>query len=182
MITIDHMQLRYRPGSPVGPWTYLQFPFGQTTIQLEGFERNVIYEFEARSVAVNGACSQWIQQTHIISGATMDAITPGNAIVNLNADGEVGQIAVSWNASGYAASTTFEVSRALSDPNSGGTYAVIDSGITSTTVVETSVPAGQTRWYRVRATDAGVVSNYYGPVYAAALADYSEPTADPTRQ
>lgn len=68
---------------------------------------------------------------------------------NINAEGQPGQIYVTWDAADGAAS--YKVYRSLS---SGGTYSMIASGIVGTSYADTSVSSGTTYHYKVVAANS----------------------------
>jgi hypothetical protein len=87
-------------------------------------------------------------------GAQEFTSAPGLAApTNLQAVGSESQIALEWTASAGAA--LYDVKRATA---SGGPYATVESGVAGTAYVDMGLPAGNTFYYVVAASDGSVVS------------------------
>src|SRR4051812_20950543 len=89
------IEIRYRRSDSPGQWTFVKIPAGQDAVVLKGVERGVSYQIEGRSVALSGAASDWVAQTHVVSGLTLGPIiASGFAAVSLT-DG----VHLTWTAS-----------------------------------------------------------------------------------
>lgn len=159
---IDHIEVRYRLASTVGAWTTFVLPKNTCTIDIQQVVRGAVYQVEARTVAVTGAASVWIQQTHTVANTAALPIAP----ISLSALSVADGIALGWVVGAIQrADVEYEVQR--TGDISGSPDA--SSWLHVTNVKALTYTDGVTdrvlRWYRVRAVDfQGLASAWVGPV------------------
>jgi predicted phage tail protein len=157
-LTVDHIEIRYRPSDSAAAWTFVTVPAGQGSIQLKGVERGRSYQIEARSVAPSGAASAWVAQTHVVADATILPLAPTGLSATPVADG----VALKWAvASTQRPDAEYEVWRTTDlagapDP-AGWTQIQVVTALAWTD----PITDGVLRWYRVRSHDfSGHTSAY----------------------
>lgn len=176
---IDHIEVRYRRADTVGAWTTCPpLPAGQQSLQIQGIERGLSYQVEARAVGTNGAASVWVQQTHTVADASQFPNAPTSLTALSVADG----VHLSWTIPGiqradveYNIQRTNDISGA---PNMAGWVDLVNA---KTTAFTDGVTDGVVRWYRVRAVDfLGLQSAFSNDVNSnnKSVADGADVTAD----
>ncbi len=125
---------------------------------LKGVERGVSYQIEARSVALSGAASDWVAQTHIVSGLTLGPIIPSGLAATSLADG----VHLTWTASDVQRSDVeYEIQRTadLSGAPDPAGWATLNR-VRSLRYTD-GVTDGIVRWYRVRSFTYGGITTAF---------------------
>lgn len=156
--SVDHIEVRWRRADTVGAWSTVSIPPNQASLDIDGTDRGVSYQIEARSVGTNGEPSAWVQETHIVADANQPPADPINLAALSIADG----VHLTWTtATTQRSDAEYDVGRAA---DSGGlpddtTWTNI-ANVKATSYTD-GVTDGVVRWYRIRATTfLGVPSNY----------------------
>jgi hypothetical protein len=152
------IEIRFRRSDSPGQWTFVKIPAGQDTVSLKGVERGVSYQIEARSVALSGAASDWVAQTHIVSGLVLGPIIPSGLAATPLADG----VHLTWTASDVQRSDVeYEIQRTadLSGAPDPAGWATLNR-VRSLRYTD-GVTDGIVRWYRVRAATYGGITTTF---------------------
>jgi hypothetical protein len=152
------IEIRFRRTDSIGQWTFVKIPAGQDSVLLKGVERGVSYQIEARSVALSGAASDWVAQTHIVSALSIAPLTPTSLAATSLADG----VHLTWLASDVQRSDVeYEIQRTadLSGAPDPAGWATLNR-VRSLRYTD-GVTDGIVRWYRVRASTYGGVTTAF---------------------
>ncbi len=134
--------------------------YGYTLVEVDGLTITLTAYHRTGANAYTPSGDVW---TYSVAGAT-----PPPAPTGLTARPGDGQVSLSWNAS--AGASGYNVKRATS---SGGPYATVVSGLTSTTCTDTGLENGTTYYYLVTAVNAAgesAPSDYVGATPQTAVA------------
>jgi hypothetical protein len=167
------IEIRFRRTDSIGQWTFVKIPAGQDSVRLDGVERGVQYQIEARSVAASGAASDWVAQTHIVNSLTITPLVPiGFAAAQLT-DG----VHLTWSASDVQRSDVeYEIQRTgdLSGAPDPAGWVTINR--TKALRFTDGVTDSVTRWYQVRASTYGGVTT----AFSTAVSSAGKPPASPS--
>jgi hypothetical protein len=172
-VAASKIEIRYRRSDSVGQWQFVTIPAGQDAVVLSGVERGVQYQIEARSVALSGAASDWVAQTHIVGPFTLGPIIPSGFAATSLTDG----VHLTWTASDVQRSDVeYEIQRTgdiAGSPDPAG-WATL-TRIRSLRYTD-GVTDGVVRWYRVRSSTYGGVAT----AFSTAVNSQGKPPAAPT--
>lgn len=159
MQAIATIEIRYRRSDTVGAWSpTITLPAGQQTCQIDGLQRGLTYQIEARAIGTNGSASIWVQQTHVVADASQLPIAPTSLTALSVADG----VHLSWSVTGtQRADVEYDVERTNDIGGSPNPIGWTNIANIKATAYTDGITDGVVRWYRVRAVDFQELASAY---------------------